>query len=1490
MKKVQTCEPHDCPVDCFYSQWTDWTECRRPGPVAYSADPLKARADCGPGGQKTRTRVLLHPAEHNGRSCSVVYGNAADLGAETVNCTMDPCAEHCTVTDFPLWSDVGCMRGGAAVTCGGGLKTRTRSIINEANYGGDSCPHLKEQASCATDPCPIDCELEANWYTVHVPGTEDDCTAPCGGGQKTSRKAVIRHARFGGVACQVDEYIKIEACNAHGCPIDCKLGDWEEWNMTDCSALCGGGQVTRSRPKVIEAAFLGKECDATLMTQTMECNTQPCPIDCVSSYGAWSRCSKTCGDGGNRFRLLDITRFPLHGGNPCPAIEESQQCTRSHYDGDGVKRCKVPGSAQIECEGNNCVCEGDTCPEDCVLGDWDYPEAGDWGDCLADVDCNSNCEIVTCNDGTNNGGKMKRTRTVTSPARYGGKSCGQTEQTKTCNTQRCPINCVVSEWNEHYNACSKTCGDAGAGQPNGVRRRTRNIEVMDAYGGTVCGSAEHDTEIFQVVGCGSGSCPEDCTVGEWSTYDATKCLKSDGNPATCADDEGTWNMTRQILEQYTNHTDEHGNVTSGRGDKCDAKLVETKPCKRTPCVINCVQVPANEMVVSQCSKTCGSGTQTRTRPIITHPAHGGTACEIYADQLCNTGRCPTDCVEDPWHLAEKGDCNATCGGGWQLWERNQTDPQTGYGEVRTTNELTGVVTSTIETIDGKACGPKTKEVRCNTHNCAIDCQYTGYSEWVYSATCGANATMTRYRSISRNGLFGGELCDKGSLIDSQPANLTACPVDCVPDAWEDNWTNCSAACAGGTQTRERYIKPSEPVGHVCPFASRETRDCNMGPCPVNCVTGYDGVANEWSAPTACTKTCGGGVQYRTKSVITPPAHGGGTCGDLVESLDCGLDACPVDCRLGAWSDWTDCTLSCGKGTHKRTRLVMESPSSDGVQCTATEQTAECNVNDCPIDCEQNAWGDPTTCNARVVNGVFCGGGYVSKRRTTNKDAAYGGKPCAPMTMTEECGVIDCPINCVLSGWGSWGECRDGSQTAALVHCDGGMRYRTKVKIIRAFHGGIDCLASDMVEEEACNPQACPVDCEVSKWNGEAAGEIQYSSCSRACGGGTQYTHRSILNGGPAFGGAPCPNTRMYRACPYNPCPVDCSMNSWTIWSTCSEACGKSGTQTRTRQVRVHAAHNGTACNFDPGSNTTETQEQACYNGHCPVDCTVSNWTITPGVCTSGCGPKKVRWTREITVRNSNGGDIGDCTGPFVKEEDCGLDPCPIDCKYGFWENKPGAVCTAACGTGTIEQQRQITRQSDYDGVPCTEALERSTACSQQPCPVDCELSYTDWGFNGIVGACSQPCGNGSQHRFEHFEQRPRNGGKTCDEVYPDRSTTRSCNEFACTTSPTAYPTSSPTSAPTAFPTALPTNRPTEYRECVQGQEYNRVLQSSGKETALRFPGEGPWELQFSFSSDSATTCDVKFSHDLLDGSIQIKQDAAYNTDTKKIRGCQLSLS
>lgn len=164
------------------------------------------------------------------------------------------------------------------------------------------------------------------------------------------------------------------------------------------------------------------------------------------------------------------------------------------------------------------------------------------------------------------------------------------------------------------------------------------------------------------------------------------------------------------------------------------------------------------------------------------------------------------------------------------------------------------------------------------------------------------------------------------------------PVDCIVGPFEE-WSQCSASCGDGTQTRTRPVL-QEPAngGEACP-ALTETRLCNLGDCPLHCQF------SQWSVWSACSAACGGGTQYRTRTV--PPDSDERCDAFLVQTQACNTQPCDaIDCQVSAWSEWSDCSAVCDGGERSRTRSVIQPPQNGGADCPSLEQTEACNTQPC----------------------------------------------------------------------------------------------------------------------------------------------------------------------------------------------------------------------------------------------------------------------------------------------------------------------------------------------------------------------------------------------------------------------------------------------------------------------------------------------------------------------------------------------------------------
>lgn len=111
------------------------------------------------------------------------------------------------------------------------------------------------------------------------------------------------------------------------------------------------------------------------------------------------------------------------------------------------------------------------------------------------------------------------------------------------------------------------------------------------------------------------------------------------------------------------------------------------------------------------------------------------------------------------------------------------------------------------------------------------------------------------------------------------------PVDCVVSAFSE-FSACSASCGGGTQTRTRTVLV-EPAngGAACPALS-DTQSCNTQPCPIDCVVASLGFG-------VCSASCGGGTQTEILEILTAPANGGAACRDPITQA-CNTHSCDTD--------------------------------------------------------------------------------------------------------------------------------------------------------------------------------------------------------------------------------------------------------------------------------------------------------------------------------------------------------------------------------------------------------------------------------------------------------------------------------------------------------------------------------------------------------------------------------------------------------------------
>lgn len=1380
---TKPCNAEPCPRHCTVTQWGAYGACD---------------ATCGDG-QKTRTRTIFREAI-NGGSCPPL--------SESAPCSVSTeCPIDCTVTDWLSW-------GACSKTCGDGVQKRFRKVQAPANDKGKACPSLSQTRSCAGYPCPVDC-VQGDWSDF------SPCSKTCGAGlQKRSRK-VLRKPAFGGKRCGT--FNEERAC-VSACPVDCVMAAWGAWGA--CTRSCGTGTQERKRNIITRPRHGGEPCGR--YTQQQQCESTRCPVDCVMDpWSEFTPCSATCGFG-TQTKTRGIARQAQAGGKQCAHQQVTKRCHVRHCpvhckysQWSPLSKCSVScGSDGTQSQtrtiiesarngGKACsgslvdtqTCNMGPCPVHCEVGKW-----GSWGACSKtcfngqhnspsapvqfrtrtvtskaqhggakcpllresrgcnhNILCKINCKVGTwggwgqCSNSCG-GGIARRSREIVQEQENGGRSCSALWQTKTCNAVQCPVDCHYGRWTA-WGACSKDCG-------GGFATKSRGIDIEAAYGGKKCDT----NSLTATKSCNLQGCPVDCVMSKWSK--ATTCT------ATCG--SGIQYQKRRVVRP-----NRHG------GKACGA-IEHISACNVAACPVDCEVGSFGAW--STCTKNCGIGWQSRTRPVTRYREHGGRPCpDRMEGRYCNKQPCPTDCLLGMW--SEWSQCDKSCGDGLRHATRNiaihdsnggaECPAATSAERTRTMKCNLGVCPracvmtkwgtwSTCSTDRANKCGvgstqrartvhrlgiqsacPHTEEKKpCNLKPCPQDCVLSPLSAFGgCSASCGGGRKTASRRVISP-ARFGGKICKP--LIISKSCKSFECPIDTVFSEWS-KWSTCNVPCGGGVQSRDRSRNVEAAFGGV-DGVTEESRPCNTQMCAVDCVMG------SWGGWSKCAVSCGGGNKMRFRGITTAAQNGGKCPYTTSESMVCGENACPVDCVVGSWSAMGSCSKTCGVGTRSRERLVLVMPKHGGKACPGklvktddwrgitvkgnsgwrNVQRYVCDAGPCPVHCEVSAYSQWGSCSKS------CGGGKRTRTRTITKEERNGGSRCPRLVDEESCNSKGCPVDCKMNAWSSWTPCD--------LPCGGGKQRRERTVRTPVQNGGRAC--GSMTAIQSCNTHVCPVDCKLTKWGVW----FPASGCSKPCGGGTKYRTKAILAEAQGSGKACIEFTRKQTVpCNQQPCDVDCVMTEWSTWGSCSADCG-TGTRSRVRSVQVPPMAGGKACG-------ARWEEGKCNVQKCPIDCVPNPWGRWDA-CSVSCGRGTSSMTRGIKVQPAFGGKTcQELRIPLTVTRPCHIKPCPVHCELSDWSE--WSTCSVSCGTGFRAKTRDVITLDSWGGKPCTgRKLKDTEQCDLGICPVNCVVSQ--WGAfspctsDGSATGTVKTCGGGLRKRTRTVTTQVKHTklglGKVCPKV------------------------------------------------------------------------------------------------------------------------------
>ncbi|XP_053321867.1 ADAMTS-like protein 1 [Spea bombifrons] len=515
---------------------------------------------------------------------------------------------------------------------------------------------------------------------------------------------------------------------------------------------------------------------------------------------------------------------------------------------------------------------------------------------------------------------------------------------------------------------------------------------------------------------------------------------------------------------------------------------------------------------------------------------------------------------------------------------------------------------------------------------------------------------------------------------------------------ETDFFPCSVSCGGGYQltSAECYDLRSGRVvaDQYCHYYPENVKpkpklqECNMDPCLAS--DGYKQIMPydlyhplpRWeSTPwTACSSSCGGGIQSRSVSCVEEDIHGQVSS---VEEWKCMytpkmpiVQPCNIfDCPKWLAQEWSPCTVTCGHGLRYRVVLCIDHRGIHTGGCspkTKPHIKEECTVH---IPCYKTKEKLP-----------------VEAKLPWYKQAQELEEAIA---VSEEPSFIP----------DAWSPCS--------VSCGAGVQQRTvKCQVLLSFSQTI----ADLPPEECEGPKpALHRTCYSGPCNGESVeynseedelnyGELKdieelydweyegFSECSESCGGGVQeaivvcrnkQTQATVGENLCVAGRRPPP---LLKTCNMEACPP-----RWEIgnWSSCSLTCGV-GLQTRDvfcSHLLSRETNETVVLGDDFCSQPKPTLVQACNRFDCPPVWYTSEWKQCSQTCGGGIQ------TREVLCKQRlSDGSILELPETFcsavkpASQELCMNADCPAE-----WHLTEWSQCSVTCGEGT-QTQRAVCKK------------------------------------------------------------------------------------------------------------------------------------------------------------------------------------------------------
>ncbi|XP_059469110.1 A disintegrin and metalloproteinase with thrombospondin motifs 9-like isoform X2 [Neocloeon triangulifer] len=486
----------------------------------------------------------------------------------------------------------------------------------------------------------------------------------------------------------------------------------------------------------------------------------------------------------------------------------------------------------------------------------------------------------------------------------------------------------------------------------------------------------------------------------------------------------------------------------------------------------------------------------------------------------------------------------------------------------------------------------------------------------------------------KNRYLPDQYCPPLNPIDT----VRMCEVLCYSVWKTGDWTKCSAKCGSGYQRRSVWCELDgfKVNTEQCPGAEPSSqRECVQPAC------GY------WKTGPSSVTT----VKFKShnssdlmaKNVIVP-AHS------------------PLQI---AWVDgeWSECSVSCGKGYKRRIVQCLNLNSNDVLSDALCEQLSSkpMTQHTCSHTCGTWRPREWQPCSAT------CGKGMMKRQVVCESE---WGRLSLPDT---SCGNQEKPVSehsCELKPctmvfhqqerkWstGSWGEC-------IVVNKDCGVGTRRRQ--VRCLHGVCDGDAPPDIEP-------CVIPCRNARWNFGEWGE-----CSRPCGTGHKYRLvRCQSVDGQFLNEEECPVGE--RPTNKQECNTHrCNGYRWKVgaWEQCSLRCGR-GVKRRT--VQCVSSGKGAVEDFHcSGRKPPDTR--FCFKYQCPYSWQIGDWSECSSTCGSGVQTRQVTCHKVVGLGWLEPSKVpdGQC---YNLEKPAATQACHLDsCSLQYhWMTGPWKPCSAVCG-------------------------------------------------------------------------------------------------------------------------------------------------------------------------------------------------------------------